>query len=573
MQFGRWGWSARDVGIGLVLALAAAPAAGQMVFTEVSATAGVTYTQQIPVAEPGCFYTLLCGMERMTGGAAVADVDGDGDLDLFVTRLDAHDLLFVNQGNGTFADGSLAAGLSGFDTQSNGAAFADVDNDGDPDLIVGVVGEALDPANNRNYLFLNDGSGVFSEDAVARGIADADVDERAIQSVGVGDYDRDGYLDLHLTDWLVGAPHQRLFRNRGAAQPGFFDEVTAAAEVDDTLIRGFASSFVDVDDDGWEDLVIAADFGTSRLFWNDGDGTFTDGTALAGVGTDENGMGSALGDYDGDGDLDWFVTSIHDPAQTCETENCNWGYSGNRLYRNDGARLFSDATDAAGVRAGYWGWGASFLDGDLDGDLDLVMTNGVDFPGTTVDAPWVADPMRLWENDGGLMTEDSVASGVTDTGSGKGLVVFDYDADGDQDIFVVNNAAGPKLYRNDTPANGNAWLRLRLEGGSGGQGYGARVEVWTHDLQETPQIRRVGASSLYLGQSERTLHFGLGPGVGTIRRVRVRFPNGLTRTLEGPRPNQEIVVRASGACGLLGLEPLPLVAWILARRRSGARRR
>ncbi|MCP5058521.1 MAG: CRTAC1 family protein [bacterium] len=542
----------------------------QMAFTEVSFDAGVVYTQHVPVPEPNCFFTILCGIERMTGGAAAADVDGDGDVDLFVTRLDASDILFVNQGDGTFTDGSMSAGFSGFVAQTNGAAFGDVDGDGDEDLILTVVGEASDPANNRNYLFVNDGQGVFSEEAVLRGLADLATNERAGQSVALGDYDHDGYLDVHVTDWLVGAPHQGLFLNRGAAQPGYFDDVTAAAGVDDSLIRGFASTFVDLDNDRRQDLVIAGDFGTSRLYWNDGDGTFTDGTGAAGVGGDENGMGSAFGDYDGDGDLDWFVTSIHDPAQTCETQNCNWGYSGNRLYRYDGSRSFSDATDAAGVRAGFWGWGTAFFDADLDGDLDLVMTNGVDFPGTHVDDAWVSDPMRLWENDGsGGMSEVSAISGISDTGSGKGLLTFDYDGDGDLDLFVVNNAGTPSLYRNDTPAVGNSWLRVDVRGRPGIAIHGTRVYVWTHDLAETPQIRVVGADAHFLAQSERVLHFGLGTGVSSVRMVRVDYPDGSVATWSRSPPNLtlEFTVSPHRTCGLLGLEVLPVVLWAARRRR------
>ncbi len=553
----------------LGLLLGVLPALAQMTFTEVSALAGVTYQEQVPIPEPGCFFATLCGVESMTGSAAASDVDGDGDVDLFVTRLDASDILFVNQGNGTFVDGSAAAGFAALNTQSNGAAFADVDNDGDHDLMVIVIGENFDVVNNRNYLFINDGTGVFTEEAVARGVDDTDINERGGQSIGVGDYDGDGYLDFHVTDWLVSSPHQALFRNRGAAEPGVFDEVSVAAGVRDGLVRGFASTFVDLDDDGHTDLAVVGDFGTSRLYWNDGDGTFTDGTVAAGVGTDENGMGSTFGDFDRDGDLDWFITSIFDASETCVVQQCNWGYSGNRMFRNDGNRQFSDATDSAAVRDGYWGWGASFFDGDLDGDVDLVMTNGVDFPGTMVDNAWVSDPMRLWQNDGtGVMTEDSIASGVTDTGSGKGLLTFDYDSDGDLDVFVVNNAAGPKLYRNDTPRAGKSWLRLRVIGQAAASGHGAKVSVWTHSLAETPQVQRIGAGSHFHGHGDWVAHFGLGTGVTKVRRVLVELPDGSTYRYTDPTPDQEIVLDLDRmACGLLGLELLPVLFVHWARRR------
>ena len=172
-----------------------------MGFTDVTESAGVVYQQHALATPPDCVFVQICDLDRMSGGAAVADVDGDGDPDLFVTRLDAPDILFENQGNGQFVDATAGSGLEGFDLQSNGAAFGDVDNDGDPDLFVVVLAAPNDPVNGRNFLFINDGDGHFTEEAVARG-ADLSTDlPRALWSVNFGDYDRDGWLDVHLTEW------------------------------------------------------------------------------------------------------------------------------------------------------------------------------------------------------------------------------------------------------------------------------------------------------------------------------------------------------------------------------------
>jgi hypothetical protein len=552
------------------LALHADPAAAGATFTDVTSAAGLEYLQYDPPALPDCVVgSPPCEPDRLTGGAAVADVDGDGRPDLLVTRLDMPDLLFRNLGHGTFEDVTAAAGLATFDLHSNGATFGDVDNDGDPDLMVTVIGTGLDGVNDRNYLFINDGSGAFSEQAVARGADVASATPRLTFSAVFGDFDRDGWIDIHVPEWLVDG-HSRLLRNRGPALPGHFEDVTASAELDFDEVNGFASTFVDLDDDGWQDLAVVGDFGTSRLLWNQGDGTFLDGTVDAAVGTDENGMGSSFGDVDGDGDLDWFVTSIFDPEETCEIENCVWGYTGNRLYRNEGGRLFTDATDATGVREGHWGWGAVFFDLENDGDLDLVMTNGIVFEGTSIEDAFNLDPMRLWENDGtGRMTEVSAASGIGDTASGKGLLTFDYDLDGDLDLFVVNNAGLPRLYRNDSPGT-NDWLRLRIEGHeSSRDALGARVSVWRRP-GGPPQVREVGAASHFLGQSERELHFGLGPDARWVWRVRVEFPaTGKVTERRLLRANRLHVLREAGPrCGRIGIEAwIPLLPAIWSRRR------
>lgn len=495
------------------------------VFTDVTTEAGVAYLQHAAQEEPNCIFP-SCESERMAGGAAVGDVDNDGDPDLYVSRLDAPGILFLNRGNGTFKDGTKAANLANFNIQGNGAAFGDIDNDGDLDLYVTTLGYLGDEINSRNYLFINQGNGTFIEEAESRGAAVAGVPRR-IYSATFGDYDKDGWLDLHMTEWNpIGTSHARLLHNRGAAAPGVFEDVTGSAGVTINSVFGFASAFSDLDGDSWPDLAIAGDFGTSQLFWNNGDGAFSNGTVAAHVGTDENGMGSTIGDFDGDGKLDWFVTSIYDPDRTCDIAGCNWGYTGNRLYRNQGGRLFTDATDSAGVRQGGWGWGAAFFDYDNDSDLDLTMTNGVNFPGMSPDAAFNSDPVRLWNNDsGGVMTEKATAASITDTGSGKGLLVFDYDNDGDLDLFIVNNADAPKLYRNDG-GNAKSWLRVKTIGTvSNREGIGAKVTVQVAANGPT-QMREVNSSGFFLSQSERIAHFGLGVGGAPIASVKVEWPSG-----------------------------------------------
>ena len=564
-------------------------------FTDVTREAGIEYVQYVPDENGRCITDpdpFSCEVEWMSGGAAVADVDDDGHPDLYVTRLHAPDILYRNLGNGRFQDVSGDAGLADFDLRSNGASFGDFDNDGDSDLYVTTFGRGDDPVNGRFHLFVNDGNGRFSEEAVERNADIPSDDPRAGYSIAIGDYDRDGWLDIHTTEWRTTSTrpgmlsHARLLRNIGANAPGHFEDVTVAAgvETDRSVachlgIRGcearsFSSTFTDLDEDGWPDIAVASDFGTSVLFWNNGDGTFTDGTRAAGVGTDENGMGSAFGDFDADGDLDWFVTSIHDPDATCGQVGCGWGTSGNRLFRNEGGRRFTDATDEAGVRDGAWGWGAVFLDFDNDGDLDLSMTNGVDFPGIDIESRYVDDPMRLFENDGtGGMIEVAERRGLRDRGSGKGLLTFDYDRDGDLDLFVVNTAGEPVLYRNDG-GNRRGSLRVRALLTNGRDALGARVELLTRSYRRW-QVREIGTNSHFLGQSEAVAHFGLGRrgpgrrGRDRIARVRVTWPNGTVSEQRVFRRTERLVmIQPSLGCGTVPVVEAGLICLLVHVRKK-----
>jgi hypothetical protein len=279
-----------------------------------------------------------------------------------------------------------------------------------------------------------------------------------------------------------------------------------------------------------------SDYKSSRLYWNNRDGTFTDGTEAAHVGTDDGGMGSAIGDYDNDGDLDWFVTALY-CAEMPEAPEC----SGNRLYRNDGGRRFSDQTDSANVRNGYWGWAADFFDFDNDGDLDIVQTNGVDVPIDTSEDVYAFDPMLLWRNDGASMTEIAQDVGLMDRSIGQGLLTFDYDRDGDLDIFVVNNGTTPRLYRNDG-GNHNGWLRVRVAGRATNRfGLGARVRVTAAGL--APQMREIHGGIVYLGQNEPLAHFGLGAGRPATVEVTITWPKtNQVQVLHDVRTNTEITI-------------------------------
>ena len=557
-------------------------------FTDVTEDANVNYLQwDKPFSSSEVNF--------LTGGAAAGDVNADGYPDLYVTRLDGPDVLFINNQMGAFTDGTAAAGLNA-DLPTNGASMADIDNDGDLDLYVTSVGET------RHYLYINDGTGHFTEQGVERNAVVQTTASHRGMSTAFGDYDNDGYLDMYVSEWgFLGVTppalrsHSRLLRNLGQSNPGHFEDTTLESGIylDDSVAFGpaatfggvfaFTPIFADFDKDGHADLAIAGDFHTSRLYWNNGDGTFTQSPGgpvdldeplpdgHSGIGTDENGMGAAVADFNGDGLLDWFVTSIYDPDDPCgDGFSCNWDETGNRLYLNNGDRTFTDVTDDAGVRDGGWGWGATFLDYDNDGDQDLTMTNGVLF-GNSHAIPFHTDQVRLWRNDGeGVFDEVATTEGVTDTGSGKGILTLDYDKDGDLDLFVVNNAGTPKLYRNNTDDSA-ASIIINLQGKfANASGVGAWVTIVT-DPGADPITQYVQGGSNFLSQNEPIVHFGLGDRTEPIHMLTVEWSSGNTNTYSGLAVDSAITVTEvpePASAAAIALVSLP---WLRSAARSRQR--
>lgn len=490
-------------------------------FTDVTALSGLDFVHHASADFLPCTLPESgCAEGHQTGGLAVGDPDDDGDPDVFLTSLSGPDRLFRNRGDGTFEDATAELGLDA-EHATNGAAFGDVNGDGRLDLVVLGYGAP------RHFLWIQQADGTFREEALARGL---DVDRgRLLQGISatLGDYDADGWLDLHVTEWVQGealrageggASATRLFRNRGAEAPGHFEDVTDAAGVNVDAVdpdgsHAFTSTFTDLDGDGRPDLAIASDFGGSRLFWNRGDGTFEDATRAAGVGTDGFGMGSAIADYDGDGDLDWFVSSIGEdviaPGQNV----------GNRLYVNQGERRFAEVARLSGVFDADWAWGTVFADLDADADLDLVVVNGYrsDYPSRF-----------FFQEPGGVFFDRSEALGAFDYGQGRALARLDLEGDGDVDLVSARNVDAPILLRNDLP--GGAWLQidLRQPGRPNAFAIGARVRVV--DATGRSQLRERRAGGAFEGSHEGILHVGLGDVSACPVDVHVRWPDGAETT-------------------------------------------
>ncbi len=477
----------------------------------------------------------------VVGGAAAGDVDNDGDIDLFVvSEGTGENTLYVNQGDGTFS-ATLVAAMADTPLFESGPLFVDYDGDGLLDIIMGGVRDPPDgddPSQSSDELnsvrvYHNLGGLTFADVTTASGITPPL--EQNTYSISAADINGDQRLDLFLSHWRssffgVGG---FLWRNDGG---GAFTDISAQAGLD-SLQRTytFAANFSDIDGDADLDLLIASDFRTSKVFVNDR-GVFRESTGS--VLTDENGMGAAVGDYDGDGDMDWFVSSVLDPNTFAEGM---WGITGNRLYRNDGSGTFTDVSASAGVRNGFWGWGSCFADFDNDGWLDLFHVNG-----WRNQAEFVADPSVLFMSNGnGTFTEASLGNGLVDNGQGRGVVCFDADRDGDIDIFVANNDDGPSFYMNQVAQTSQPfnYLGVVLVGPSPNtQGIGALITI-TSSIGDT-QVREIRAGDNFVSQNPAEAHFGLGDA--TSVDLSVRWPDGVMSNVSNVAANQLLVLSHPG---------------------------
>ena len=501
-----------------VFALVSATALpAQLRFVDVAAEVGLDYVHgyldskgnPVPIEELGA-------VQNLVGGAATGDYDGDGFVDLYVAvGSRGPNRLLRNDRKGSFVRAEVQAGVALTGSRLSGPTFADVDGDGWLDIFTGVIG-------GGTRLLMGSADGSFRDASAASGIV---VNAPLAISSAFGDGDADGDLDLLVAQWIgntrPGESLNHYWANdgRGRFQP---KGDTAGLVIRSQLQRGFqwywtfTPNFADINDDGVVDVLFASDFGTSQVFLAEEPGRFVDATTP--VISDENGMGAAIGDYDNDGDLDWFVSSITDPSGVPHAE---WGASGNRLYRNRGDGTFEDVTDEAGVRQGYWGWAACFADFDNDGDLDLFHVNGR--YGLEPDAypKFFGKPSLLYRNDGGRFVEVAQPAGVGDPDEGRGASCFDYDRDGDVDIFVANVGQSPRLYRNDT-ADAGGFLNIKLLGcHPNSEAIGARVSIETATLGA--QMRELRAGSNYISQDPAEAHFGLGADEH-VRSIAIRWP-------------------------------------------------
>ena len=497
--------------------------------------------------------------EPMTGGLALFDYDGDGDVDVYFlngaplpgTEVTAPptNALYRNDGEGRFTDVTLALGVAdkGYGL---GVAAADYDNDGDQDLYVNNYGP--------NVLYRNNGDATFTDVTTEAGVANGN-------QVGAGanflDMDGDGDLDLFVSNYVSFSPEahkvlqivgrraysgprdysptaDNLFRNNG---DGTFSDVSDVSGIGRHLGNGMGTVCADYDNDGDTDIYVANDDTPNFLFQNDGTGKFVDVGLEAGVaydlgGAEQSSMGIACGDYDNDGWLDFYVTGYQH----------EWAL----LYRNLGDDFFEDATRQSGAGAGTFphvNWGTELVDFDNDGDRDLFVACGHFDRGVEslddVTSLQVRNILLMNTGDGTFVNvSDRCGDGLAVASSSRGAAFDDLDGDGDIDVVVMNWQQTPIILRNDSRTR-NHWIQVQLRGSkSNRDGVGARVRVTAGDLV---QVDEVHSGRGYQSHYGTRLHFGLGHR-NHVDRIEVWWVGGGSDVVENVAVDRRTIITESG---------------------------
>lgn len=524
------------------------------------------------------------------GGVAAGDIDGDGLVDLYFTGNQVANRLYLNRGNFQFEDITESAGVDGGGGWSSGATMADVNGDGLLDIYVAQVSE-LPGITGHNRLYLNLGDGKFREAAAEFGL-----DFRGFGTHSVFfDYDKDGDLDLYLLNHNVKSPEvfvksdarskasplgDRLLKNLASEGQDRFLDVTEASGIYSSILGfGLGVSAEDFDGDGWLDLYVSNDFTENDyLYLNHQDGTFREVLAEMIPSTSRYSMGNDAADLNGDGRPDIFTTDMlpedpeiwmksvgEDKAEVYQIKE-QFGYQDqyvrNHLQLNLGEKGFAEIALSAGVFASDWSWSPLIFDMDNDGLLDIHVTNGIikrpndlDFiqysqspePGFSLEElrkkqidmlPSVKLPNFAWKNLGQLSFKNEALSlGLAQESYSNGSTYADLDNDGDLDLIVNNLNQEAFIYQNNAENTGNHFLRIDLEAsGKNRHGIGSQVVLYSG---ESKWAQRLSTSRGFQSGPSTTLVFGLGKTT-SVDSILVNWPDGFSEIFPQTKADQSL---------------------------------
>jgi hypothetical protein len=549
MSYNRPGRGSTIILVALTILLfsahAAQPASSdkKTIFTDITQEAGITW-HQFSGESPDRFL-----LETMGGGVAFLDFDNDGLQDIFFVNggetprgkspVPVRNALYRNLGNGRFEEVAARAGVDRLDFYGMGVAVGDYDNDGHPDLFVtGFPSSAL---------FHNNGNGTFTEVTDKAGVKNAG---RWAASSAWFDYDRDGYLDLVVTNYVrfsfddpkkcevngmrsyceqlayQGMPLTLYHNNRD----GTFTDVSTQSGLGKLVGRALGVVAIDVNNDGWTDLFIARDASPNLLLINQHNGTFEDVAVDAEVAYNEHGvakagMGVDAGDANGDGLPDFVITNFNDQYHS--------------LLVGSKSAQYEDRTVASRLAAltkSYVGWGVKFLDFDNDGNLDLMFMNGhinQTIEATRADVSYQQPPLLLRNLSNGTFQNmrDSARPVFNSAYLGRGLAAGDFDNDGDLDVAFTCLNGTPVLLRNNVGQQ-NSWIGFELQGTTSNRdAIGARIIVTSGGRQ---LVRWITGGSSYLSAHDKRVIVGLGPNsAGKPVGAEIVWPRGRIQRLSG----------------------------------------
>lgn len=504
-------------------------------FTDITKSAGIDFVQDSTQTEEKYY------LETMGTGVAWIDYDQDGLLDLYFVQSGATDAykpahplrsaLYHNNGDGTFTDVTSKAHVDGEGHYGQGVAVGDFNNDGFPDLYVTGYGRAI--------LYRNNGDSTYTDVSTGAGVAD---EGNWSTSAGWFDYDKDGWLDLVVTNYIDWSPKNNLWC--GEHKPGYrsycnpnnyrgqktklyhnnhdgtFTDVSDKSGVGKPESKGMSMVLADLNNDGWPDIAVANDTWPNFLFENNHDGTFSDVSLISGMAASEDGryeagMGIDAADVDGDGNLDIYITHLD--------------FELNRLYHNNGDGSFSDATYSSGIGNKailLSGVAAKFMDYDNDGWPDILQANGAMLDNVQLYHSLVSykEPLLMFHNLGHGKFEkvsESLGPDFNRPMAGRGLATADFMNDGQVGIAVNCRGESPLILRNE--GSPNHWVEIQLIGTkSNRDGIGALLKLSSGG---TVQVDQAKGGTSYMSGSDSRIHFGLGKR-NKIDSLQITWPSG-----------------------------------------------